>query len=465
MGENFGGLEWKDMDMIHPVGLAAVMIMGVAMLLLPRKWAILPMMIIACFIPLVQKIVIFNLDFNFLRIMVLFGFLRLLIKKDYSKFSWRTIDKVILYYSVSATIILTLQTGSISTFISRLGVSLDVCGTYFLFRCLIQDWQDIDKLILGCIIISIPVAIVFMIELHTHHNMFSIFGGVPKITVIRQGELRCQGAFSHPILAGSFWAAMVPIFITRWWKNGAGKFWAVIGFSTTTFIIYACHSSTPVFGYVGFIVGGLMFFLRYQMRTVRWAAVLILCTLHIVMEGPAWHLISRMSAVGGSTSYFRYKLIDSAINHFGEWFLIGTRSTAHWFYGAQDVPNHYILEGVRGGLITLVLFIATIVLAFQGVGRLWRASVGNRYHLAIAWLLGVSLFVHCLQFIGVAYFGQIYIVWYLNLAMITSMSPPGIKNKRKRVATKASLARMSRAKARTGHIQRQPKTHIKQVAF
>ncbi len=74
------------------------------------------------------------------------------------------------------------------------------------------------------------------------------------------------------------------------------------------------------------------------------------------MEAPVWHLISRVSLASGSTSYFRYQLIDHFFRRFSEWAVVGTRSTAHWFWGAQDITNQYILEAVRGGLVTLICF-------------------------------------------------------------------------------------------------------------
>jgi hypothetical protein len=93
-----------------------------------------------------------------------------------------------------------------------------------------------------------------------------------------------------------------------------------------------------------------------------------------------------------------------------------------WGVFAGDVTNQYVLEGVRGGLLTLCLFIAIIVIAFRDVGELWRLQTKNPYRLAISWVLGVSLFVHCMNFIGVSYFGQIWILWYLLLAIIGSLS-------------------------------------------
>jgi hypothetical protein len=422
MSENFGGLEWKDVTNIHPLGLAVVLILGLVMLFVARRWAILPMLIIACFISAVQKITILSLDFNLLRIMVFFGICRLFLKKEYLSFIWKPLDIAIVLWALSSMLILTLQQGDFSTFINRLGFAFDVFGMYFLFRCLIQDWMDVDCIVKSIIWISIPVMAAFLLENRTGHNMFSVFGGVPAITVVREDRLRCQGAFSNPIIAGCFWASLMPMFAAIWWKSAEDKIFAITGLITSFVIVVCCSSSTPLMGVISGLIGGLFFLLRRQMRIVRWAVLLTLIALHMVMKAPVWHLISRVSAVGGSTSYFRYALINGAIQHFSEWALLGTKSTAHWFWGAQDVCNQYVLEGVEGGFVTLCLFVVVIAIAFREVGRLWRLQIRNSYKLALSWALGVSLFVHCTNFIGVSYFDQIWILWYLLLAIIGSLS-------------------------------------------
>jgi len=104
--------------------------------------------------------------------------------------------------------------------------------------------------------------------------------------------------------------------------------------------------------------------------------------------------------------------------------LLGTKSTAHWGFGLFDVTNQYVLEGVRGGLLTLVLFVAIVVTAYAYAGRLVRVAEGSRARLAQAWAVGTTLFVHCTIFIAVSYFGQIIMLWYLLLAAIAGLAPP-----------------------------------------
>jgi hypothetical protein len=419
-----GNPEWAGQTMVHPVGFASVLLLGIALLLLPRRWAVLPMLIIACFIPSAQRIVILGMDFNFLRIMVVFGFFRLLFRREYKSFTWSSLDTAIVLWGLSAMTIYVFREGSFSAFVNRLGFGFDAFGMYFLFRCLVQNWQDVTTVIYGIILISLPVALFFVIENRTGRNMFSIFGGVPEITAEREGRLRCQGPYSHAILAGCFWAALLPLMAAFWWKSAKDKLGAIIGVLAALLIVGCCASSTPVMGVLGAVGGGLMFYFRRYMRPIRWGVVLMVFALHLMMKAPVWHLISRVSAVGGSTGWHRFKLIDETIKHFDQWWLLGTsgQTVLSWGVWKGDITNQYILEGLQGGFLTFFLFIIVIAIAFGYVGKLWRRHAANPYRLALSWALGVSLFVHCLNFIGVSYFGQIHILWYLLLAAIASLT-------------------------------------------
>lgn len=409
---------------VHPLGLVAVAVLGLSLLLLPRRWSVIPMLMIACFVSSAQRIVIAGCDFDFLRIMVLFGMMRLILRRDYLGFEWRTLDITIVLWVLSWMFFFTFRIGTFSALINRLGVGFDAFGMYFLFRCLVRHWRDLEGIILGAIMIGVLVAVFFLIENRTGRNIFAVFGGVKGITLIRDGRLRCQGAFSHAILAGCFWASLIPLITAIWWKSPKDRIWAVSGIAASAIIVICCASSTPVMGVIAAMIGGLFFFLRWHMRPIRWGILLIVVCLHMVMKAPVWHLISRISAVGGSSGYHRFLLIDRAIENFGNWWVSGCSGleVSSWGIYAGDVTNGYLLMGITGGIVTMGLFIAVICIAFREVGRLWRSQTKYPYRLALSWALGVSLFVHCINFIGVSYFGQIYIIWYFLLASISSLS-------------------------------------------
>jgi hypothetical protein len=163
-------------------------------------------------------------------------------------------------------------------------------------------------------------------------------------------------------------------------------------------IVYLCASSTPLLGLILGCMAWAAWMVRDLMRPIRWAALLGLIGLHMIMTKPVWHLLARASVVGGSTGWHRYALIDRAIQHVGEWWLFGTRSTAHWGRQMFDITNQYVREGVKGGLLALILFITLMSLAYGGAGRLRKATARLRYAPRLAWGLGAAIFAHMAMF-------------------------------------------------------------------
>lgn len=420
--ENFGKLTYADQTTVHPIGAAALVICCLCVAGFPRRLAILPLLAMCALVPSAQRIVVLSLDFTFLRILIITALTRVIARGETAGFVWKRLDTLVVAWSLSLLCFVVLRTGG-AEFVMQSGTTLDALGGYFVFRLLVRSWDDLARVARAAALLSIPIAAVFLIENQTQRNMFSVFGGVKEITAIRYERLRCMGPYNHPILAGCFWASLLPLIFARWWSSGWARTEAVAGSLACLTIVYCCASSTPVLGVLAGLLAASLFAVRRHMQIVRWGLLFAIVGLHLVMKAPVWHLISRISAVGGSTGWHRYILIDNFIRRFDEWWLTGTNSTAHWFWGGQDLTNHFLVQGVRGGFLTFALFIAGIVVAFAGVGAAWRMVARRPRELAIAWALGVSLFVHCACFFGVSYFGQTTMLWYMTLGLIGSLTP------------------------------------------
>lgn len=394
----------------------------------PRRFAIVPFLILICFIPSAQRIVIVGADFTLLRLMAIAGMARVLCRNEFSTVRFNRIDGVYVAWVLVGSLAYVLQQPEFSAAVYVSGTSLDMLGAYLVARVLIQTMEDFRAFARSIALIAIPVGAFFAIELATQRNLFAFFGGVREITAVREGRLRCQGAFAHPILAGVFWAAAGALTLGGALVRQARSTdrWAfVAGTLAAVFVIGASASSTPLLGFVAGLGFWLCWIVRSQMRYLFIAAPFVLVLLHLVMQGPVWSLVARVSAVGGSTGHHRYVLIDEAINHLNEWWLLGTRSTAHWHQWFQtfDITNQYIFEGVRGGILRLGLFCALIYLVGRAIATAQRRAK-TRADTLLLWGLGASLFVHCVCFIGVSYFGQISYLWYMTLAIGASMASP-----------------------------------------
>src|SRR2546425_13060435 len=97
----------------------------------------------------------------------------------------------------------------------------------------------------------VPLGISMVVEKFTTRNIFSIFGGVPEITSEREGKLRCQGAFRHPILAGTYAATLFPLCVGLWFVRGINKLIPTLGVCGSAVATVAASSSGALLAVIG----------------------------------------------------------------------------------------------------------------------------------------------------------------------------------------------------------------------
>jgi len=415
-------IEWQTygLTVLNPVAFSIVLLMCVVLFFISRRYAILPIIAIALFITSMQRFVIATLDFPMLRFMIIIGFLRVAVRAEHRLIHLNSIDKMIIAFALLGVASGTILWGTFGAFISRCGNAVDLLGIYFLCRIFIHDIEDFERVIKAIVIMSVPVALFMVNEQVSGRNYFSTLGGVPEMTFIREGKVRSQGAFSHPIIAGGFGATLMPLVIGHWFRTREKRI-LVIGIISTATITITSNSSAPFLTYLAAIIGLSFWPLRRHMRIVLWSGVACLVGLHMVMKAPVWALVARSGIISGSGGYHRFALIDSAIKNLHEWWLVGTYSTGHWGWGLQDVTNMYVRIGVNGGLIYLLLFLIIIASCFKTVGRTILTIEDQPDLQKFIWAMGACLFSYTVLFMGVSLFGQIVFFWYMILAMISSL--------------------------------------------
>ncbi|MCL5283047.1 MAG: hypothetical protein M1376_24450 [Planctomycetes bacterium] len=387
--------------------------LAVMTFIVPRRYLLLPYVIGACFAPADQTVMVGELNFQVLRILVVVGMLRLALRGEIIALRWNRFDKLVLAWFVVGSIVYVTQWMSFGAFINRCGRFVEWLCLYWVFRQSVRSWQDLRFAYVAlafCALIMLPFVVLEWIR---GTNPFAVLGRV--VTTLREENYRCQATFPHAIMMGLFWATLVPLFVgfARQQARYRWVLWSAVGASAL--MIWMTASSTPILTLVAVAVLLLAFPLRQYTGTAAWGVLALLFALSFVMKAPVWHLIARVGVVSGSTGWHRFYLIDEAIRHFSQWMLLGTHDTGSWGLGLEDVTNQYILEGVRGGFLTLVLF---GVILFVGARTMVRLSLRSRDRSEsyLAWGLFVTIIAHCLSFLGVSYFGQIDMIWYLLLA-------------------------------------------------
>ncbi len=414
------------------IGLAFTLGMGLLILILPRRFVLAPLLATACYMTFGQVLMVGPFHFPVIRIVLLFGWARVAIRHELSLDKFTAVDKWVLAWVAATLLMKNLLWQTSDALINTLGFSYNVIGMYFLARCLIRGLDDVRATVKIMAFLSLPLAAAALYEHRTAHNLFSVLGGVPPETLARDDRLRCQGPFGHAILAGTFGATFLPLFLGLWLAREKGRILGLAGAFCATVLMVTSASSGPLMTYLYGILGLMMWVLRRYMRTVRWGLLGMLLLMQLLMKAPIWFLIGRLSELVGGTGWHRSELIHQAIMRFDEWWLLGAKNTRHWLSDSLpseptmvDITSQYIWEAVNGGLLTLFCFVMITVYSFKALGREMQRREGepsgNRIFL---WAMGTALFTHAMSFISVSYFDQMIIFWYLLIAMIARVAPP-----------------------------------------
>ena len=365
---------------LNPLAVVITAVCCLLMLALSRKNALIPVVVLTCYMTMGDRALILGLNFTMIRVLVLFGWIRLIIRGEFHLMRLNRIDKVFLLWAACSVFFYTVQgfaDGEVLDHVKWiLGVAYNAIGFYFLGRYLLLDIDDIQRLIRYTSVLILPLAAFMIAEKVTRHNVFGIFGGVRTITALRDGVLRCQGPFGHPILAGTFGATLMPLLAANWWQTKGGRLRAMLGVGAAAVICVTAGSSGPVLAFAAGFLALAAWPLRRRLRMIRWGVLAMLVGLQLVMKAPVYFLIERVGVFGGSSGGHRAMLIDEFVKHFGAWWRWGVSRevTATWHAGNMfDIANNYLVQAVNGGIWTMLAFILIIVVCFQGVGRAVKA--------------------------------------------------------------------------------------------
>jgi hypothetical protein len=416
-------------SVFNPIVLIVVLIVGLLMCFGSRNRAIAAFLAGAILIPMDQILVIGGMHFPMLRVLLLFGMVRMLRAKISSKSEilsggWNKIDLALIVLTLVIAVNGILLYRDSVALIFQLGGLFTAFGGYLLLRSLIRNEEDVVLTLRTFAWVAAVVAGIMMYEQATGRNpIYGLLGGAHANmygSVMEREGRRATGPFGHPILAGTFGAISLPLFVGLWWKDKTQHTSALVGIVAATVIPFAANSSTSLLGFIGGLVALCFWPLRKKMRLIRWVILLTLITLHLVMKAPVWHLISRIDLSGGSSSYHRFQLINQCILHFSDWWLMGTKYYGDWGWDMWDLSNQFVLIADESGLIALVCFVTMIVFGFKYLGRARKVFRGDRKRALFIWAMGSSLFANVVAFFGIGYFDQTIVAWYALMAMISA---------------------------------------------
>lgn len=417
---------------MNAIGFIFTLVNCVLIWVLPRRLAILPLLIGAAYMTRGQILDLGPLHFPVIRVIITVGLLRVMSRREQMAGGVNRLDRIIIWWSVGMVITSIFHTSA--GLIFRSGLVWTELGCYYLLRIFLRDLDDIERVFKYVCILLLPIMVTMVIEKMTGRNLYSMLGlgGVRDIAAFRSGKFRAQGPFAHAILAGTVGAICFGMALFLWRNH---RKIALLGIVSTGGVTYASGSSGPAMSAMAILAAMLMWKFRDRLKLFRWGIVLALVVLNFVMKDPVYYILARIDITGGSTGWHRAALIHAAVTHLDEWWLYGTDYTRHWMPTGihanaihTDITNHYLQMGVWGGLPVMLMFIWILVIGFGEVGRALRANRKAPFNQQyLMWTLGCMLFGHVTNFFSISYFDQSVIFLYLLFAMIGTLrvaNPP-----------------------------------------
>ena len=333
---------------MNSISALFTLVASVYLCILPRRLAAIPLLLAATYMTRGQVLEIGPAHFTVLRILVVVGLLRALLKGEGIANGINTLDRMLILWSIFLLGSSVFHTSDAWVF--RAGIVWNDLGCYFLFRIFVQDWEDVRRMFKVLCVVLAPVAVLMLLEKSLGYNFFSILGGVEEVPALRNGHFRAEGPFSHPILAGTVGATCFPMALYLWKSH---RKYALVGLFSGAGIVFASTSSGPIMMELFILLGLVLWRVRKHLTTIRWFALMAVLVLDAIMKDPVYFLIARIDIAGGSTGWHRAQLIRSSIEHLDEWWLAGTDYTRHWMptgiYANEmhtDITNHVLAMGV-----------------------------------------------------------------------------------------------------------------------
>jgi len=308
---------------------------------------------------------------------------------------------------------------------------MDTWFAYIVARFVVTDRATLISIIKCISVVLVPLAILGVIESVTGWQPFlplfrfcPWYGGVGKILERRWGLSRAVGPFSHPILFGCGFVMFLPlIYYLRHEKNN----WRVWGYVLSGVALIGALSSMSSGPWVMVIV---VIFCMAMERQKRWVKLMLIffasfCLfIGVASNRPFYHVVATYANPLGGSSWHRAKLIDCALEHFDEWYLLGYGDRDPGWgpslgMSATDVTNEFILNGVRYGILGIVVLWGVLTTAFRDLLHMYKKAQ-NPEMKSLSWVLGTILFSVMVTWMSVSFFGQLMPLFYCILGIIGS---------------------------------------------
>ncbi len=349
------------------------------------------------------------------------------------------IDWLILLAAAWITVSFAAYYGFAEGFGRGVALSLDLALPYLIARASIKSLQDLRRFLVliapGVIFSGFIMALEslsqrflvkpFAGQIFSPLGVYNEGASTGVRNTIRQefrlGLMRAYGPFPHPILAGLFLSGMIALYWPSQIKSWPRLLAIVAGlcafFSLSSASFLALMIVIGLLGYEHF----RRYFATLSWPLFIWGAILGLVVLEVITEANLLELSARFSISSGS-AYNRIRIIEYGLASIANYpvFGIGFENFERPSWMVASVDNHWILWGIRSGVLVPVTILFAAILTMVRCGR--RAALLTKADRQLQIGLNICFFTFLLCGATVAFFGGVQTWFHMLFGICVSAS-------------------------------------------
>lgn len=348
------------------------------------------------------------------------------------KFEYRLIDLPVALSSAWMVLAFTVVEGVSRGLPSGMAIALDVLMPYLITRRCVTTPNDLRRLLVLLAPVALGIGLLMVLESVTHIRFIrsaaqSAFGALSAVEYgdvsrrvgaidTRFGLMRAMGPFSHPILAGLFFAGLTPLY---WFSRIRG--WPLlVGLASGIGVVFSL-SSAAYAGIAMFVILAIVDKLRKTFQFFSWPIFLIGmagvgAALQFVLQNGIISALIRLT-LNPQTGYYRLLIWEygSKMVERRPFFGSGYAPFEGLFWMGDSVDTVWLQIAIRSGLPAALLLGLSVVLAIASLGIAASRSQPNDQAIRIG--LAVTLTIFFALGFTVSFFGGL-LIWFVMMMAV-----------------------------------------------
>jgi hypothetical protein len=126
--------QMEEVSGFNPLAFSALVVLAYLTWSLPRRFAVCPLLVMTCMMPLGQEVVVGGFHFYLFRLLLLVGLLRVISKGEARQLVWTGTDKIFAWWIVISVAFGTMAEPTMDQLRNRLGDAYNAFSCYFFIR-------------------------------------------------------------------------------------------------------------------------------------------------------------------------------------------------------------------------------------------------------------------------------------------------------------------------------------------